>query len=527
MIQDILLPEKIGSYYLFGKRIIGLEITKNRIYATVVYFNGSKTTIEQCIEVSVEPHNGETTDHIVSALKKTIAQVGKYNEIRLVISSTQAIFKTMIMPFTDPEKMQRVIAYEVEPLLPFSIADGIIDFVITKKHPQSSEILVGAIQKQYLSQYLDMLSQAGITPDVISIDLFELYGFFTRIYHAENGTTMLLDLDEDATKILFIAQGQLRFIRTLNITPTKTGNTGITDQEAYGPTTQTDSFEQAVEKPIQKNDPFIDALVFTLQSFTAQMPAENEPPTILLLGSLAKSPGLLEYLHQELNMTVSFFDPTRITQTTPIGLKNMTKIPVELSISTAAALSSPATEHINFRQKEFAPSSEKLLLKQLVCSAIFLVIMLAGLLTHSFFQMRTLKRELSASKEETTRILTEWFPSVEKGSIDDMLEEADTATKKDERIWFAFERSARNSLLNLLLELTKLNREGLGLSVEKITIDQERGLMILKASVKDHTALVKLENELNQSNLFTYVQPQNDIDFSMELRFSDEREGES
>jgi hypothetical protein len=67
----------------------------------------------------------------------------------------------------------------------------------------------------------------------------------------------------------------------------------------------------------------------------------------------------------------------------------------------------------------------------------------------------------------------------------------------------------------------------LGLVVEKISIDQDRGLLTLKASVKDHNALIKLENELKQSNLFTSVPPQNDINFSMELPFGSEREGGS
>jgi type IV pilus assembly protein PilM len=527
MIKDLLLPEKIGSYYIFGKRVVGIEITKTHIYATVTYFQGSKITIEQCIEMLIEQHNGDSASvRIGAALKKVFSLVGSYQEIRLAISSSQIIFKTMLMPFNDIEKIKKVVDFEVEPLLPFSIADSIVDFIITKSNTaqHNSEIIIAAIQKQYITQHIEIFTQIGITPDIITIDLFELYGFYKLISSTQLGNNALIELSSDNTKIIFITDGQLRFIRTLPVgmeTLKKSGE----ERNVYTPP-KNDAPEIQASEPMNDGKALAENLLFTLQSFTSQLNI-SEPPRLFLLGEEANAPGLLSRLQQALNMPIELFNPNQVAEHTHITLKSVTQIPLANTISTAAALSSPTTEHINLRQKEFAPKDEQLLIKQLACGLLLLVLIFASLLAHSFLQKRTLRNELTSSKTETAEMIGQWFPAIDKGPIDDMLEEAETETKKDERIWFAFARSASNSLLNILLELTKLNREGLGLAVDKITIDQERGIMYLKASVKDHDALARLENELKQSNLFSYVQPQNDINFNMELRFAGEREGES
>ena len=63
-----------------------------------------------------------------------------------------------------------VIGFEIEPLLPFSLRDAAIDFIITREIPEekSSEILVTAVQKQQLIHHLEM---------------FEAVRIKTRCYH--------------------------------------------------------------------------------------------------------------------------------------------------------------------------------------------------------------------------------------------------------------------------------------------------------------------------------------------------------
>lgn len=539
MIKNVLFPERIGTYYLFAKRIVGFEITKHHVFATVIYAKGDKRIIEQCVTMKIEQDNGE--DVVASTAKtiqKILSKIGKYNEIRTCVSSAHIIYKSMRLPFDEAEKIEKVIDFEVEPLLPFSITEAVIDFVITKKitEQNSSEVMVAAVQKQYITQQIELFSKAGVHPDIITVDLFELYGFYSMIssYRESTGNNILIEINDDITKISCITDGQLRFIRTLPIgiqtvvrqlaTELSSSPRDTIEQlERLGFNNQDAQYAQALQKA---SNNFINRIQFTLQSFSTHVELTAENTHIYLLGNGATIPGLSTWLHKTLTMPCNLFNPKQITQVDVIS-NNISSIPLGNVISTSVALSSPTTDHINLRQKEFAPSGETLLFKQLLLAGILALTLFGSLFFYSFFQVRKLRNELQASRHEASQALIDLFPQIDQGSIDEMIEEASEETAKEERLWFSFARSAHNSFLSLLLELTSLDREGLGLIVEKITIDQNRGIMTLKAQVKDHEALVRLENELAQSDLFSYVQPQDNPNFNMELRFADDRQGDS
>ena len=61
MIKNVFIPEKIGSYYLFPKRIIGFDVGKTNVHACQLYMYGNKITIEKCLEERIAP--GENADY--------------------------------------------------------------------------------------------------------------------------------------------------------------------------------------------------------------------------------------------------------------------------------------------------------------------------------------------------------------------------------------------------------------------------------------------------------------------------------
>ena len=220
MIKDILLPERIGSYYLFSKRIVGFELTPTAVYATVVHLRGTIYTIEACYAEPVEQDNGEEqATRTAKAIKTILNKVKKYTDIYTAISSSHVVFKSMKLPFERPEKIKMVIDFEVEPLLPFQVDNAVIDFIITKTIPEekSSEILVAGIQKQYITQLLETFGEAGVQPQLITVDMFALYGFYRMIpsYANLTGGIILLDMGWQTSKMSYLSNGQLRFIRTI------------------------------------------------------------------------------------------------------------------------------------------------------------------------------------------------------------------------------------------------------------------------------------------------------------------------
>ncbi len=150
-IKDIFLPEKINSYYLFSKTVVGIEINKTNIIATKTRIQGNTSTIELIIEEKIsEEVSEEDFQRTTPTLTSIFSKIGNYDEIHTTLPSSVVVFKELKLPFVSREKISMVIGFEIEPLLPFSLRDAAIDFIITREIPEekSSEILVTAVQKQ-------------------------------------------------------------------------------------------------------------------------------------------------------------------------------------------------------------------------------------------------------------------------------------------------------------------------------------------------------------------------------------------
>ncbi len=529
MIKNIFLPEKIGNYYLFSKRIIGIDIGKTHINATQTHVSGTVITIERCLEEKLEP--GNTNDHtqrLGQALKKIFESVDRFDEVRTALSSSLIVFKELKLPFTSHSKISMVIGFEVEPLLPFSLADAVVDFIITKtiKEEQSAVVLVAATQKQHIAQHLQIFEQAGINPHVITVDLFGLYGLYAQLpaYATATGSVALLDLGLNATRIAYIQDGQLRLIRALphgmmNIAKTIGQTLGIPPAQAleqiirFGlEKTDAPDYEQALKDALTT---FWNKVRFTLSSFAARTGEEQPIAKLLLLGGGAEIKGLPAFITDALAIPCQLFNGEQIAQSPDIRLKNMHTIPSISITSIGAAIPSAITEQFNLRKNEFRILQTGLLLKQLITTAALILILFGSLIMYSFMQSRNLNQELQASEEEAITILQERFKALEEESIEDMTLSANTELRKEEERWFAFSRT-RGSFLQYLLELTsRIDREGLGFVAEKITIAEKT--ITLKARVKDFEALQNLERELRKSKLFKDIEPQKDPEFIMKI----------
>ncbi len=532
MIKNIFLPEKIGAYYLFSKRIVGLDIGKTSVNATQLRLSGNTITIEKSVEEKIESGPPATYNQRVQTTIKTIIQkLDTFDELYTSIPSNLVIFKELKLPFTNYDKIKMVIDFEVEPLLPFPIQNAAVDFIITKQIPEqnSAEVLVAAIQNQYLIQHLQLLKEIDLTPSVVGIDLFYLYGLYKKIPHYMQltGNVVLLDIGAYTTRIAHIHDGQLRAIRSLN--------KGIShlvknaSEKLNIPVNQLIDYVMRFgldtkDKPEYTNA-LIDALTnylkdikFTLASFTAQTDQEKSINQILLIGEGAQISGFVSSITELLQIPCALFDMQEIIDNKTITVKNKTRIPHTHIISLSTVLPSPVTQEFNLLTGEFRETSNIPLIKQTITALILTLIIVVTLFAFTIMETRKLSQEETEIETEAIKTLQKRFKAIPKDE-DDLEEAIKTAKEeiaKEEKTWFAFSSQARASFLKYLLELTgKIDQESLGFKIDSIIFAQE--IMTLKARVRDHEALKILERELRQSKLFSYVEPQTDPIFTMKI----------
>ncbi|HEB41529.1 MAG TPA: hypothetical protein ENI08_00735, partial [Candidatus Dependentiae bacterium] len=502
MIKDIFIPEKIGNYYIFPKRVIGFDVGKTHVNATQVYLKGDTITIEKFVEEKLEAgNNNNYAERVAQALKNVLASVDHYNALYSAIASSSVIFREIKLPFTVYEKINMVVNFEVEPLLPFSASDAIIDFIITKTVPeeQGAEILVAAVPKPQIAEHLQLFAAVEANLQLLTVDFFALYGMYKQIpeYAKLKDGVTLLDLGSNSTRIAYIHEGQLRFIRTLpkgifnlakgissilNVQPAQVMENLI----RFGLEKQDN--QEYVQAVTQEFTTFWNEIQFTLNSFISQIGPQQVINTILLLGGGSEIKGLTALINNLSSISCNRFDATKLLENKNIQLKHTTTIPSSSIMSLSTALPFPITKHFNLRKNEFSIIDKPLFNKQIISAIILAIVIISSLLTHSFLQIRKLQYEVVTAEQETITALKERFKKIEGDRLDDVVDEAQKEVDQEEKLWFAFSATVRTSFLEYLLELTnKIDKEGLGFEIEKLTMTEDA--ITLKANVKDFESL--------------------------------------
>lgn len=528
MIKNIFVPEKIGDRFLFGKKIVGVDIQKNNIFALVVWAKGNVQKVQQYVQIPIE-HSDEqsSVDPKATALinlKKIVGNVTFYT----AISSSLIIYKELVFPFADEEKIKLVIKYEIEPLLPFPIADAIIDFIITKHDRGTNQVtvLAACIQKHHLAEQLALFAAADIDLELVTVDLFGIYGLYKDIYSGlTNETVVLLDLGMHTTKIAYVQEGALTMVRFFSnglaqILKDTAEKMHESPQAIYDLLLRF-GFKESEHneiinccKDIFKN--LIEKIQFTLSSYMSKE-LSKEPKCILVYGAGGMIKDIAVYLEDIFKLPMKPF----LLQSTPRLDVSSVVIPLDGLYSLGAAVQFPSTTSFNLLKEDFAKKDLGLFVKQIATAGSLVVILFSMLIGLHVTQISKLKKELHSSTQELVDVLKQQFPKIPKNedNLDEIIEMANHAIANEKEIWFAFSYANQSKFLHYLLELTqKIDKEALGFVPEKITITE--GLLVLKAQVRDYDALKVLERELKSSSLFGNIVPQDTPNFTMQIRLS-------
>lgn len=154
------------------------------------------------------------------ALKEALKQINVPKEnLGVAIDSRLAAFRTLKMPFSDRSKIEAVIKFEVESMLPqWNIDDVVVDFHKVEETDESSELLVTAVQKADLRRALDLCEHAGLEP--LEAEL-EATAVVNAALSADlcpiDGAQILVHVGEHSTSVIVMDGGKVRDMRAIPI----------------------------------------------------------------------------------------------------------------------------------------------------------------------------------------------------------------------------------------------------------------------------------------------------------------------
>ncbi len=527
MIKNIFIPESIGDYYVFPKRILSFDIGRTYVHAVQVYLKGRTMRIEKFLEEKIEPGTAATLpDRTADAIKNIAAHADQYHALYAAINSSVVVFKELALPFLEYEKIKMVLNYEVEPLLPFAGAHAVIDFIITKQNieEKKSTILVAAVLKEHLAQYLSLFGTAGIDPQVVTLDLFALYGLYKSIpeYANEADNVVLIDFGVHATRIAFINNGQLKYIRTLSkglihIAKMMSDELKIQPSDAmeqimrFGLEHQEDSTYNTVMTRVLTT--FWSEIDFTIRSFSTLV-GQEVMTKILLLGRGSEIKDICRFITTVFNKQCALFSVISLLQDSKIVVSSVNHVPRSHFICLSSVFPSKITNRFNLLSGDFAPSDKGLFNKQIIVGITLLSLLFCALLFSTFWRLHSLKAELRASNQQAVSALKDRFKGIKGSVLNGVMNEAQNQLNKQEQA-VAFLDPSKPSMLEYLLELTnKIDKKETGLKIESLVIEGDK--MRLKARVRDFPALKILEKNLHDSKMFEF-QPLDSLDFDREI----------
>lgn len=210
-----------------AKGVVGLDVGSATI--KLVELKEKKGGQFQLVRIGVEPLSPEAivdgsimdSSLVVDAIQKLNEQTGvKATNYATSVSGHSVIIKKIPLPNMEPEELAESIQWEAEQHIPFDINDVRLDYVTlgALEDAEQMEVLLVAVKREKVNDYVSVISQAGKSPVVVDVDAFAIQNAYELNYDLDPlKVVALINMGAGVTNINIIARGESVFWRDLTI----------------------------------------------------------------------------------------------------------------------------------------------------------------------------------------------------------------------------------------------------------------------------------------------------------------------
>ncbi|MBD3869378.1 MAG: type IV pilus assembly protein PilM [Acidobacteria bacterium] len=254
----------------------------------------------------------------------------KTTKVATALSGHSVIVKRISLPNMSEAELAESIQWEAEQYIPFDIDDVNLDYQILDASSLDGEgsmdVLLAAAKKDKINDYVNVITEAGLTPVVVDIAAFALQNSFEVNYEFEpHEVIALVDVGAAVSSISVLYGGTSIYWRDIN-----TGGNAYTDaiqKELNLSAVQADQLKRGEEIdgiPYERVLPILSAvnddvgneIQKTLDFFKQISPTDEPLDKLCLTGGTAQVVHLKEALAQRLNTTVELLNPFKMIEPT-------------------------------------------------------------------------------------------------------------------------------------------------------------------------------------------------------------------
>ena len=141
------------------------------------------------------------------------------DNVALAVDTGMGAFRTLKLPFSDNDKINEVIKFELESELPqWNIDDVVVDFMPIERTEKETTLLVSAVPKLQLERVIELCTDAGIEPLDIELEATAMVNaaLSADICHVDDAQ-ILVHVGEFSTSVVVVDAGKVRSVRAIHI----------------------------------------------------------------------------------------------------------------------------------------------------------------------------------------------------------------------------------------------------------------------------------------------------------------------
>jgi type IV pilus assembly protein PilM len=292
-----------------GKKNLSVDIGSTRIRVCDIEGLGSKARLSYYDELDI-PVSPEERDDFIKTEGKNFIKSQPTKTFYTSLPGRGILIRTLSVPRVPLKKLNDILKYEVQQQIPFPLEMVEWKFQILSETPQSFNILLGAVKKDLITDFLSRLHGLGIDPVFLDTDLFAiLNSFMFSTQFSYEKCQAILEIGASSSNLIINHKEKL-LIRSL----TTSGDT-LTNAIAEADSI---SFAESENKKITKGmeipsiPPNIENLHTEIQNsidywrFTQKGPEVEE---IYICGRSALLKGFKEFFQDKARINTFYFQP--------------------------------------------------------------------------------------------------------------------------------------------------------------------------------------------------------------------------
>ena len=453
-------------------KIIGFDCSGHTISMVVVTYGKGEYRLAACETVSVA--NSDEWQDVAEAVARIQQQVDLRDAVCIAGLPDDWISRRKIsMPFADRKKINKIIAYEIEPLLPYPIDDLIIDYqplAVSQVPEDGHPFLTAVIARTRLKDFIEKLNALGLEPEIVT----------------PRGIAVAAVLSAHQDAGLFV-EGDDRFL-----TAGTFSRGGVRSVNSLPFSGQAEDLKAVL----------VDTLHYMLLADDERHQADFEPEAVYLADDLYRRDGVKEAVAASLGSKVLRLQTVAAADLSTEAFtedKNrmISGIDVALCLTRLKQVHKP---FINFRKDEFAISGKwrqysDIIIKTGLLAALVIIIWLSGF----FYDLKQVRERIAAVEARKMEIFKETFPGVPV--VDDpFLQMKAEAERLAGKIGLPPEMDRKAYCVDILNDISRFVPADSDVVIERLVVGPDD--VVLSGSTDSFNAVNTLKSEFGKSALF-------------------------